>query len=645
MTVIRPHSGVFHVSGSVKTAVMSLAIVAGGMLTGLPTTSAAEKDKDGALPGAPRLFPSDTLAYIRLDDAADLRQDLKSSSLGKMIQDPKFRPFADDLYATLKDLFQEASDEIGIGLDELLAIPQGQVAFALHPAKPLEGDEKPELQSDEDASEDEIERRKRRAELREQYSFGFTFLIDAGDNIDSLMKIVDRFEQEVKKQRVRRVTKIDGTEVTRMLPNRAGRLPIEFFERDGTFVIGVGHSAAQDVLNHWIGKSDEPTLADNATFGTIMSRCVGAEDTRPQVTFFADPHAIADRIIKRSDSIAVALIWPTIEEMGAARIGGIGGSSFRGGDVFEGIAHYHIKIDPPRDGILGVLRPETGETAPPNWVPEDIMQYSSLNWDFAKAYENFGKVLDRFQGVDAMKRIVEDPVKTRLGLSIQDDVVGNLNGRFVRLAWMEPPARINSGVNAFAFELKDPVKAKSKMADIRDRMQNAMTVETIAGHVVYRLRGPGGNFPQNLRRPEPSFLILGNWLIYSDSTKFLERVALADAGKLPRLLELPEYSLVSGELGGKLDGDDPFVLSFIDGAQSFRLIYDLAKDENSRNFLRQAGENNPAVKKISQLMDKNELPPFSEFEKYFAPTGSFGYNEPDGIHFGFFTLRADPELK
>ena len=207
---------------------------------------------------------------------------------------------------------------------------------------------------------------------------------------------------------------------------------------------------------------------------------------------------------------------------------------------------------------------------------------------------------------------------------------------------MEKPIRFNSGVNVLAIEMKDALKTKSNLAQIRDRMPNQMKVDSISGHVVYRLRGPGENFPQNMRRPEPSFMILGKWLIYADSTQFMEKAALADAGNLPRLVELPEYDLVASELGGQLDGESPFLLSFIDGAQGIRVIYDLAKDENSRNMIRRAGENNIVARKFSELLDQNELPPFSEFEKYFAPTGFFGYDEPDGIHFGFFTLRADP---
>ncbi|QEF99865.1 hypothetical protein Mal15_39320 [Stieleria maiorica] len=626
-----------------RSAVLSVLVCL--MVASAPLATAADsKSDDDAAPGAPRLLPSDTLVYVRLDSADDLREQLDKTSIGKMIDDPKMRPFADQFYATARDLFDEISDRVGVNLDELLAIPHGQVAFAIHPVKPLDEDEKPELQARENEDQTALEQRRERQKRRELYSFGGTLIIDADDNIDQLMSIIQRFEEQVLQGGyVRRIREIDSTEVTRLLPGRGGQQPIEFFERDGTLVIGVGNSTAQDVLNHWLDKSDEPTLADSAKFGTIMSRCIGAEETRPQLTFFVDPHAIIDRVIKRSGSLTAGFIWPVIQDLGANRIGGIGGSSFSGGDVFEGIAHYHIKIDPPRDGVLGVLRPETGDTTPPNWVPDSVAGYTSINWDFEKAYENVGKVIDKLQQrTDALQELVEAPVEKRLGVKLREDLLQNMTGRLVRVTWMEQPIRFNSGVNALAIEMKDPIKTKSNLAQIRDRIPNQMKVDSISGHVVYRLRGPGDNFPKNMRRPEPSFMVLGKWLIYADSTQFMEKAALADAGNLPRLVQLPEYDLVASELGGKLDGEAPFLLSFIDGAQGIRVIYDLAKDENSRNMIRRAGENNIVARKFSELLDQNELPPFSEFEKYFAPTGFFGYDEPDGIHFGFFTLRAEP---
>jgi hypothetical protein len=616
----------------------------------LPVADAEEasgQPSEDVVPGAPRLLPSDTLAYIRLDDADDLREDLDKSSLGKMFDDPKMRPFIDEFYSIARELFAQISDEVGVSLDELLAIPHGQVAIAVHPTKPLDEDEKPQPNFADDDDQDDRARRLDRQRRREAYSFGGVLIVDAGENVDDLLAIVDRLEQRATQGGfVRRIKKIEDTEVVRWVPTRFGRQPVEHFEKDGVLVIGLGNQVAQDVLKHWLDESDEPTLADNATFGTIMSRCVGAESTRPQVTFFADPHNIIDRIIKRSGSMSAGLVWPVIEDLGAARVDGIGGSSFRGGDIFENIAHYHIKVEPPRDGVLGVLRPETGSTTPPKWVPDSVMSYTSLNWDFSQAYENLGKVIDRFQGEDSLKRFVETPIQTRTGVELQDELFDNMTGRLVRVAWMQQPIRFNSGVTVVAIELNDPIKMKSTLAKVRDRMPNQLRVETVAGNVLYRMREPGGeNFPETMRRPQPSLILLDKWLIYADSVEFMKKAALASAGKLPRLSELPDFGLVASELGGKLRGEQPFLLSYLKGSDGIRLLYDMAKDENSKQMLRRAAENNPAAAKFSALLDKYDLPPFSEFEKYFAPTGAFAYDEPDGMHFGFYTLRADPELQ
>ena len=83
------------------------------------------------------------------------------------------------------------------------------------------------------------------------------------------------------------------------------------------------------------------------------------------------------------------------------------------------------------------------------------------------------------------------------------------------------------------------------------------------------------------------------------------------------------------------------MVAFLRGADSIRQIYDLAKSPDTVRFMRASAENNPFVARMMGLLEKNELPDFKEFEKYFAPTGSFAYDEPGGMHLGWFTLRAD----
>ncbi len=115
----------------------------------------------------------------------------------------------------------------------------------------------------------------------------------------------------------------------------------------------------------------------------------------------------------------------------------------------------------------------------------------------------------------------------------------------------------------------------------------------------------------------------------------------ANSGSVSRLVDVPEYDLVASELGGKLDGEQPFLVSYMDSSEFFRLAYELAKADNSRQFLGRVGANNVVARKMGELIGRHKLPPYEEFEKYFAPSGSFAYDEPTGIHLGSFTLRAE----
>ncbi len=606
-------------------------------------SSAAEND-DVGLPGAPRMLPSDTLAYIRVDDSNELREGLADTSLGKMLADPKMRPFASDVYQTLSELFRQVGDQVGLTLDEVLAIPTGQVAVALMPGNlsDQQTDDVQQQLAEEagDESEDAIRRRIER-KRREQNSFAGLFVIEAGENLDSLGNVLDVVEERLQQSGyVKRTSRVGEIDLTRWLPPRPGRPEIEHFTDHDTLVLGIGHDTAAKALDHCQSKSDEPTLADRAEFTSAISRCVGAEDSRPQITFFVDPYHIVERLVKRGG--AAAFVWPIIEDLGLGKIRGIAGSTFRGGEFFESIGHLHVLIDPPRDGFFGVLRPETGDTSPPTWVPADVTSYTSIHWDFPTTFENLNKVIAKFQGEDPLTRLVEDPIKKRLNVSVRDDVLTLLTGRYVSLRAIQKPVKINSAAQVHALEIKDAVKAKALIATIRERV-NDIEVATVGGNVVYKsARASTRKMPDTLRRPEPSLMVLGDWLIFSDSTKLMERVSLAAADSLPRLVNVAEYELVSAELGGKLDGEKPFLVSFLRGSEYIRQIYELAQSTDTRGFLNQRSDNNPVAGKVLGLLQRNELPPFEDFEKYFAPSGTFAYDEASGMHFGSFTLRADP---
>ena len=215
-----------------------------------------------------------------------------------------------------------------------------------------------------------------------------------------------------------------------------------------------------------------------------------------------------------------------------------------------------------------------------------------------------------------------------------------MTGRYVSLRRLEPPAKLNSQTQLHAFELADVAEATAAFETFRSGMPNEFVPEVIGGTMVYFNKQGDRRLPQAFRQPEPCLFVLDKYFVFCDSRKLVERVIGARAGAVPRLVEEPDYALVSGELGGKLDGEKPFYVSFVRSADFLRQVYEMAKSDQTRRFLRGAAENNVVAKQFYQLLGRHELPPSEDLEKYFAPSGMFAYDEPTGIHFGSFTLKA-----
>ena len=599
---------------------------------------ARAQEPEKQTPGAPHLLPIDTLVYARISRVNDLREEWPQTSMGKLMSDPSVRPFAGDLYLTMQELFQAVGENLEITLNELLAIPQGQVAIALMPRSlsPQQRDAIAKEEQGKDESPEAITKRLKR-KRQNQKAMAVWIMIEAGDKIDSLMGLIEKLETQASLGGyVRRESQINHRSLIRWLPPRPGRPEMEYFVRDQTLVIGIGHNTAAQSLKWWDDPNEGETLAKKADFAAIMSRCLGAEETRPQITFFVDPY----HLIKRLAGPGIFLA--TLENAGLKKIRGIGGSVFHGGETFEAISHLHVLIDTPRDGIFGVLRPGKGASMPPAWVPQEVTTYSSVHWNFEKAYLNLGKLLEKFSGSNVLENSFEIPIRKTTDIDVRKEISETLTGRYITCQWIEPPIRLNSLARLHAMEVTDPDHVRDLFAKLRKRYPNKVEVDSFGGSVLYRLPSPK-KIPESFRKPEPSFVVLGNWVLFSDSPKLIENVLKAEQNSMPRLANDLDFELVFSELGGKLDGEKPFMVSFARGADLIEYLYDLVRSDEIRRFLKKQGENNPTVLKLHEFLSRSDLTQFKRFREFFAPSGTFGYNESTGIHFGSFTLRSQRE--
>ncbi len=601
-----------------------------------------------SVPGAARLLPESVYFYARVDDVAQYRLDLQQTATGRMLSDPKLKPIASEYYTAFEELVSEPlARELDMSLTQLLAIPQGQLALAIFPAKSTtaNGSAEPATAAPKDDSPEAIRQRleARRQEMAATRSADVNalILVETGEQTGGMNKLLATLEKKlIESGSVKRTINLHGVEITRLIRPDNERRAIEFFQRAGATVIGVGADTASDALNRWQNQDAGATLAESVEFATIMSRSIGAEDTRPQLSFFVDPYRIVERAMA---SGTAALVWPIVENLGLGKLNGIGGSVFQGGEIFEDITHTHILLDAPRDGIFSVIRPAQGENNPPAWVPSDVAGYTSLNWRIDKTFDGVERIFDQFSGEGAFATRVIDRFKQETEMDLRETIVNSTADRVVLLSRVQKPAKFNSLTRLLGIQLKDPAKTTQTIEELRRTIWKRVETDQIGTYEIYR--GPKRNreMPATFREPEPCAVILDDWLLVADSREFLEQALRANQGAVDQLIALPEYDLVANELGAQLNGEQPFLFSFMRVSESIRQLYELANSRQIKDLARGRGEasSNPAVKRMAELMEQKELPPFDEFQKYFAPTGTFAYDEPNGIHIGRYTLKAE----
>ncbi|MFG0266938.1 MAG: DUF3352 domain-containing protein [Rhodopirellula sp. JB055] len=640
-------------------ALAGVLVMIGSIVSARPVSAqgTATEDTRTTVP-APKLLPSGTLAYLRVDNVSDIRADWGGSSLGKMLDDPKMRPFVSDIDKILSDLFDKVGKELGLTLDELRALPQGQLAIALLEGPPPEEKSDEKKADDEEEEDDAAIARRLRNKRRQQNSFAVAVMMDAGPNNQEMTDLVNRLMDLAEKNRfIVQTEQIGSIELTRLVRQRGDGDVIEWFEQDGFYVFGAGRTIAQSIAKKLNAEgrdssrssgrsrrsdatSSDPeteTLAQNADFIAVMSRSIGAEAEIPQITFFVNPYGIAKRIIARSGS--AFFIAPIVQDLGIEKIRGIGGSLFRGGEIVESIGHMHVLIDPPRDGFFGVLRPEDVEVSPPDWVPADAASFTCVGWDIETAFENLGKIINRFAGEGSFEKNTEDEAKLRFDLSLKEEVFPLMTGRVVTIQRYQLPANWNSMARAIAIEVKDAKEAGKLLDKVKAKAPpQRMKPEVLRGKTAYFSEQRQFDQP-GVRVPENSVMLLGNWLLFCDSREVLLQVLRAEAGEIDRLADDADYVLLTSELGAKLEGETPFLFQFNRDAESYRILYEMANSEETAQSVENRGGDNPIAGRVAELMRRDDWPEWEDLEKYFSVSGIFGYDEPGGIHIGSLNLR------
>jgi hypothetical protein len=470
-------------------------------------------------------------------------------------------------------------------------------------------------------------------------------MLEAGDEIPALQVLIERAEQATDAGGGMLSQKEVG-KVKLLSMGRSERESITYFIDSGVMVATNRADYAEQLAMIWTGNGiDHKPLSENRDFTTIMSRCVGTEGERPQVSFFVDPLAMV-REFGKSTNGSVAIL-AALKTLGLDGIKGLGGSAIIAPNEFDSIIHGHMLLNPNRQGIMKVIRPKAGSTEPEPWVSEQVTSYFTMNWDMAKTFNAVEGIVDTFAGEGTFNDRFVKEANRNLGIDMREDIINGLNDRFSLAQVIIPPKKINSQSNVYCIHVKNASRMKSEiLPKMFDKIKGSGGPELISklygDATIYTIEPRNLDVEgRNIRLPQPAVCILDDQLILSDSVQAIEEVIKMNSSGDSLLSESIEFKLVRDRIKAQLKNSEMSILAYQRPEEGMRLMYDLATDPQNIDNLEQFAQNNPFLTALVTAVRSKKLPPFEVIAKYLAPGGAFVVDEETGLHYTGFSMRRE----
>lgn len=561
-------------------------------------------------PIASQLLPDSTLVYLRVADARLLRERFPQTALGRMLNDAQMQPLLGQLYGSLLEGYERVEQRVGLPLERLLDLPQGEICLAVVP--PAEGP--PQL----------------------------VFWFDAGDRITDARQLLDRLEDEVLAGGGSKTSDaFEDTRVTVLQPPGGRSRRVAIVEKDGVVLFSTETGLAKQLLAVWTGRETVRSLADDRRFTAIMSRCQGDPQDPPQISWFVDPIELLRRTGRGNFSTQAGLA--ILGGLGIDGLQAAGGSITFATEQFDSISEAHVLLQTPRHGVLRAIALDLGDVTPESWAPADVAAYLTLNWDLRQTYNELVRLHDIFQGEGAWQNRVLEDIRRRTDINLERDVIDAVTGRFSLLTWIEKPARWNSQASMLGVKLKDPAASRTVLEKLATRFPDRLQKEAYGGTVFYRLPSRGRNQQvdqQALRVPEPCAAIVNDYFLITDSVKLMYQAISAKDSAQPLAQEL-DYKLIASKISRRLGEQKAGMVSFSRPEEGLRNIYEMVNSATVRNQLGSRAANNPAFRALNDALTQNPLPPFSVLAQYLSPGGSMIVNDETGFHYTGFSLRRE----
>jgi hypothetical protein len=479
---------------------------------------------------------------------------------------------------------------LGLPLDDLLSLPQGEVTFAVV--------EKPS--------------RKLAALL----------LVDTGENEETVATLLDKMDGALKEAGAEPATQQAGDIELQIykLPD-TDENPIKnlvYFQAEGYLVFSTEVAALKSVLELWEGEGD--SFADNATFSYIVDQCSTA-DQAPRLKWYVNPMGLLQAGVGmvQAQNPQAGLVLGILPILGLDRLKAIGGGTDVNVGDFASVSKTFVYAEQPTSGLLNLFTfPAKDVTAPPKWVQATVDGYADINWDAAEAYAAVEAVVDSFQGPGAFGKIVDAlQADGTLPFHLKEDLIDQLTGRlqFITDGADDAAEAVQFPKMTFVAGLKDAAAMQSTLAKIAEVDDFPATSRKFAGTTLYEIEGQGEN------QPTVSATVANGNLIIATATPLMEQLLQPTTG--PSLADSPAYRRIA-----KFFPKQASSVGYANQGPQFKGLYDMLQNLDDDAL---------------EGFDLSTLPPWESLEKYFSPTGSYMVPDKNGaltVNFGLPRERS-----
>lgn len=585
-----------------------------------------------------RLFPYETLAFARVAHGRELYERFRTTGFGAMLDDPEVAPFVEGTWQFAGDQYsQSAAEQVGMEWDDLARVPKGEIAIGVIDRG--EADMGVLVLADFDGEQADVDFFLEKFDERWAAEGMVVEKTDVeGDELIVVRSGDDRsssFGYLVKETCL--IGSNDETLLRHVLDRWAGRPPM--IEPPTEEEVGNEDAGEEDTA----AATDEPlrgerTLAENADFQTILRECSTQLEESPQMLLYVDPITLIRRAFRGNTGASIALA--TFPALGLDGILGAGGTLTFATEKWDSVFHLHLLLDNPRSGVLTLLRFESGDITPPDYVPANVYGYSTTYMDAPGIYERLVQLVDRFRYEGAFEESIESGISERLGVDFKEVFINNLAGRATLVTSYDEPRRPQGEQRALVVTLVSPELAQQALEKLAEDNSERLEQHELGGVTYYTF------VPRFLRdRPEeerpfsPSFAVLEGNLMASSSSSVMRSMIEAQQGTRPRLADSIEYKVIQSRVERLTRGQELAMFYYENVSEVLRHWHEVSQSDQARDGLAAAGERFSMATGFLDVLEQNELPSFDVMQQYLAPTGGYLLDTNTGLHFMAFDVR------